>query len=94
MATPHTLQQTSLENFLEWILKVLGFAATCIFGAWAPLSYKATLDGNSGSDAAQSSMVSADTAVSSQASAVASQQSVVLDAMNSRIGAIGQLLAI
>jgi hypothetical protein len=90
-ATPDVLQQTSLENFLEWTLKVLGVAAACIFGVWAPLSYKATLDGNSGSDAAQSQAQSQASAAASQQSMVLSQQSMVLDGMNSRIGAIGQL---
>jgi hypothetical protein len=66
--------------FLEWTVKVLGFAAAIIFGAWAPLSYKATLDGNSGNDAAQS-----------QVSAAARQQSLALATMNSKVGAIGQL---
>jgi hypothetical protein len=98
-AIPDTLQQTSVSiasspqnpTFLDWFLdltlKVLGFAAACIFGAWAPLSYKAALDANSGSDTAQSQA----NAAASQQSAAASQQSVALDAMNSRLGAIGQL---
>jgi hypothetical protein len=77
----------TLENSLEWALKVLGFAAACIFGAWAPLSYKAALDGNSGNDAGQSSMISAAVAANSQAGAAASQQSVALDAMISAAAA-------
>ena len=86
--------ETSLEEYLEWTLKVLGFAAACIFGAWAPLSYKATLDGNSGNDAAQSQAsvaASQQSIAANQQSVAASQQSVALDAINSRVGAIGQL---
>lgn len=90
---------------VEWTIKVLGIAAACVFGAWAPLSYKATLDGNTGNNAAQKSAIHAALAASSQAREAASQQSVAashqrvlankqssaLDDLNSRIEAIGQL---
>lgn len=78
-------------EYAQWALTVLGIAATCIFGAWAPLSYKATLDGNSGNNAAQSSVAKAAFAANSQAREAASQQRAALDAMNSRIEAVGQL---
>jgi hypothetical protein len=87
VTTPPDDQYASLQKFLEWTLKVLGFAAACIFGIWAPLSYKAAVDGNSGNNAVQQQA----SAAASQQSIAASQQSVALYAMNSRIGAIGQL---
>ena len=83
---------------LDWGIKVLGVAAAVVFGIWAPLSYQATNNANTSDDAAQSSMISAAYAANSQASSAlriqssaAVQQSIALDAMNSRIGAIGQL---
>lgn len=91
-------QKDKLIESLEWALKVLGFAAACVFGAWAPLSYKATLDGNSGNQDAQNAVVNAAVSLKDQAREAASQQSVAasrqriaLDDMNSRMVAVGQL---
>jgi hypothetical protein len=80
-----------VEKFCKWALNVAVLAAAIVFGIWAPLSYNITLNGNSGNDASSSSMLSAVQAASSQASAAASTQSAILDDMNSRIGAVGQL---
>jgi len=91
-ATPKWVD--TLLFWVDWGIKVLGVAAAVIFGIWAPLSYQAANNG----DAATSSMISAAFAANSQASSAlsiqstaAAQQSVALDALNSRIGAIGQL---
>jgi hypothetical protein len=88
----------TLLFWLDWAIKVLGIAAAVIFGIWAPLSYQATDNANTSGDAAQNSMISAAFAANSQASSAlsiqssaAAKQSVALDALNSRIGAIGQL---
>ncbi|KAH8766534.1 hypothetical protein BGZ57DRAFT_900702 [Hyaloscypha finlandica] len=91
-ATPKWVD--TLLFWVDWGIKVLGVAAAVIFGIWAPLSYQAANNG----DAATSSMISAAFAANSQASSAlsiqstaAAKQSVALDALNSRIGAIGQL---
>lgn len=80
-----------VEKLCQWALNVAVLAAAIVFGIWAPLSYNVTLNGNSGSDASSSSMLSAVLAASSQASAAARTQSAILDDMSSRIGAVGQL---
>jgi hypothetical protein len=48
-----------LKFFLSWGIGVFGVAAAIVFGIWAPISYKATIQGNRNSDSAQSSMISA-----------------------------------
>jgi hypothetical protein len=88
----------TVEFFLTWTLQVLGVTAAVIFGIWAPLSYKASADGNSQNDAAQSVLLSS---VAAASSSIASQlddlntklfdsNSRLADA-NSRMAAIGQL---
>jgi hypothetical protein len=83
---------------LDWGIKVLGVAAAVVFGIWAPLSYQAANNANTSGDAAQNSILSAAFTANTQASSAlsiqisaAAEQSLALDAMNSRIGAIGQL---
>lgn len=80
-----------LERFGNWSLKVIGLAAAIVFGIWAPLSYNVTLEGNRGNDAASSSMLTAAVVAYSGAEAAAATQRAMLDDLNSRIGAIGQL---
>lgn len=50
---------TFTEVALDWAIKILGLAAAVLFGIWVPISYKATADGNSSSDAAQTSLMDA-----------------------------------
>jgi hypothetical protein len=95
-ATPKWVD--TLLFWVDWGIKVLGVAAAVIFGIWAPLSYQAANNTSTSGDAATSSMISAAFAANSQASSAlsiqstaAAKQSVALDALNSRIGAIGQL---
>ena len=70
-------------------------AAAVVFGIRAPLSYQAANNASASDDAAQSSVVSAAFAANTQASSALSihssavaEQSVTLDVMNSRVGAI------
>ncbi|KAL2066070.1 hypothetical protein VTL71DRAFT_2141 [Oculimacula yallundae] len=77
--------------WFDWSIKVLGIAAAVVFGIWAPLSYEAANKANDSDDVVQQSMIKVLAAVSSQASMAAAQQTDALDAMNRRIGAIGQL---
>ena len=81
----------ALERGLFWAVQAIGMAAAVVFGVWAPLAYKATVDGNSGNDASSSSMLSALLSASSEASVAAATQSAMLDAVNSRLDAMGQL---
>ena len=88
----------ALLFWFDWGIKVLSVAAAVVFGIWAPLSYQAANNASASGDAAQSSIIGAAFAANSQASSAlciqssaAAKQSVALDAMNSRIGAIGQL---
>ena len=88
----------TLLFWLDWAIKVLSVAAAVVFGIWAPLSFQAANDASASGDATQSSVMSAVNSVNGQASSAlriqssaAAEQSVALDAMNSRIGAIGQL---
>jgi hypothetical protein len=84
-------EENPLEYFCKWALSATGVAAAVVFGIWAPLSYKATIDGNNGNDASQSAASDAASSAASLASTAAETQRVMLDAMNSRIEAIGQL---
>ncbi|KAG4411536.1 hypothetical protein IFR04_015326 [Cadophora malorum] len=88
----------TLLFWLDWVIKVLGVAAAVVFGIWAPLSFQAANDASATGDATQSSVMSAVISVNGQASSAlsiqssaAAEQSIALDAINSRIGAIGQL---
>ena len=79
---------------VNWICVVLGVAAAIVFGIWAPLSYEAAASGNRDSSAVQSSMISALSAandLASSALSAASAQGTVLDEVQSRLGAMGQL---
>jgi hypothetical protein len=79
---------------INWICVVLGVAAAIVFGIWAPLSYKVTASGNRDSSAVQSSMIGALSAandVASSALSAARAQMFVLDEVQSRLGAMGQL---
>jgi hypothetical protein len=95
----------SLLSFIfNWTCTVLTVAASLVFGIWAPLSYQATINSNSGSTAAQSSAVSAaslanDLALTAQniasaAYAEAAVQGSALADVQTRIGAVGQLVLI
>ena len=79
---------------LNWICVVLTVAATIVFGIWAPLSYRATADGNRDNNVVQSSMmqqVMTANDIASSALNSASAQSTVMASMQSRLGAMGQL---
>ncbi|RDW56566.1 hypothetical protein BP6252_14094 [Coleophoma cylindrospora] len=80
-----------IREFCNWAFNIAVLAAAIVFGIWAPLSYNVTLVGNNGNDESSKSMLSAMQAASAQASVVASKQSTMLNAMDDRIGAIGQL---
>lgn len=79
---------------VTWICGVLAAAASVVFGVWAPLSYKATADGNRENSEIQSSLVAAVTAANGIANAAlstASAQMNVLEDTQSRIDAMGKL---
>ena len=79
---------------LNWICVVLTVAATIVFGIWAPLSYRATADGNRDNNEVQSSMMQQVMTANGIASSVlraASAQSTALQSMQDRLGAMGQL---
>lgn len=85
--------------WLDWIIKVLGVAAAVVFGIWAPLTFEASNEASSSAVETQSKLLSAATIAATQASIAVSvqtsaaiQQSVALENLNSRMGAIGQLL--
>lgn len=69
-----------LEEFAVWVLQVTAVAAAVIFGVWAPLSYNATVSGNSGSNDASSSMLKAVVSAKSEAKQAAETQSIMFDA--------------
>ena len=79
---------------LNWICIVLTVAATIVFGIWAPLSYRATADGNRENNEVQSSMmqqVITANVIATSALSAASAQSTALVSVQSRLGAMGQL---
>lgn len=82
-------EPTFTEVALNWAIKILGLAAAVVFGIWAPISYKATADGNSSSDAAQSSLVDAQASMNGVANSAmniaASASSEASDAQASMI---------
>lgn len=41
----------------DWIVRILGLTAAILFGVWAPISYQATLDGNSDNNVTQNRML-------------------------------------
>ena len=45
------------EFLLDWTLKVLGVASAILFVIWAPMSYKATADGNNENNASQDQLM-------------------------------------
>jgi hypothetical protein len=79
---------TKIEFVLDWTIKIFGISAAVVFGVWAPLSYKATTDGNKSGLAAATAQ--AQSAYDMQSSAMVAQ-SMVLDVLQSRFKAIGQL---
>ncbi|KAI9732208.1 MAG: hypothetical protein M1834_004305 [Cirrosporium novae-zelandiae] len=81
----------SIQFILNFILAVLGVAAAVVFGIWAPLSYKATADGNRGNDEAQQALLDAVASVNDVASSAASVQSSRLNDLQGRLQAIGEL---
>jgi hypothetical protein len=85
----------TIEFVLHWTLQVLGVTAAILFGIWAPLSYKASADGNSQNNAAQSVFLSSVSAASSslagQLDDLNSRVASELDTLNTRMAALGQL---
>ena len=83
------------EEFIcDWMVKALGLIAAILFGIWAPLSYKATRDGDGSNAAAQASLMSAISAVSSIQSSAASKQSNALSEIAAQYSAMGKLQAV
>ena len=83
------------EEFIcDWMVKALGLIAAILFGIWAPLSYKATRDGDGSNAAAQASLMSAMGAVSSIQSSAAAQQSSALSELVAQYSAMGKLQAV
>ena len=81
---------------LDWVLKVFGVGAAVLFGIWAPISYKATTDGNNGNDASQGQILEQISALSNQASSAADMQgcaAVALAEMQERLNDLGSLRA-
>ena len=80
-----------------WVAGVLAAAASIVFGIWAPLSYKATADGNRDNNAVQSTMMASLSVANSIAAAAlstASAQSQLLGDTQSQLGAMGQLMLV
>lgn len=44
-------EKSGFEKFLTYAVQIVSVAAAVVFGVWAPLSYKATVQGNQGNDA-------------------------------------------
>lgn len=63
------------EFLLDWTIKVLGVASAILFGIWAPISYKATSDGNADNNESQDNLVSKLNDMSAQATSAADLQS-------------------
>ncbi|EON60821.1 hypothetical protein W97_00030 [Coniosporium apollinis CBS 100218] len=90
---------------LDWAVKVVSLIAAILFGIWAPLSYRATVDESHSNDAAQQKVVNAMESANAQASSAldlqisalglqqsaAKAQSAILDDIGNRIAAMGQL---
>lgn len=96
-SAPVEAEQHRLEKWVDWGIKVFGFAAAITFGIWAPLSYTATADGNDSNNAAQA------TAMSMQSSILAAQESMVTaqssladmqSSINLQLSAMGKMNAI
>jgi hypothetical protein len=64
---PYTENEGLFLFILRWTCAVLTVAAAIVFGIWAPLSYKATVEANNDGNAAQSSALSVALAASSLA---------------------------
>ena len=82
---------------VTWITGVLAVAAAIVFGIWAPLSYKATADGNRDNNAAQSSLMDSMSSMIrsiSSANSIASAALSSAGAQNRQLGAMGQLALI
>lgn len=93
-AKPPSKNNNVISFTLNWICVVLTVAATIVFGIWAPLSYRATADGNRDNNEVQSSMmqqVMTANSIASSALRSAGVQSTVLAGMQSRLDAMGQL---
>jgi uncharacterized protein YlxW (UPF0749 family) len=43
----------ALGLVVDWIVKVVGLVAAVLFGVWAPISYRATMQGNTSNDDSQ-----------------------------------------
>ncbi|KAF1842252.1 uncharacterized protein K460DRAFT_420180 [Cucurbitaria berberidis CBS 394.84] len=69
------------DYLLDWALKILGVAAALLFGIWAPISYKATAEGNRDNDASQSDISEKLSAMSEQASQAAAMQTSAASAL-------------
>jgi hypothetical protein len=72
------------EFILDWVLKVLAVASAILFGIWAPISYKATANGNADNNAAQE-------VLSRQMSYMSAQASVAVDKHGSAITALAEI---
>ncbi|KAF2192134.1 hypothetical protein K469DRAFT_306179 [Zopfia rhizophila CBS 207.26] len=46
-----------IEFLLDWTLKILGVVSAILFGIWAPVSYRATTNGNLSNDEAQDQVI-------------------------------------
>ena len=82
---------------VTWITGVLAAAAALVFGIWAPLSYKATADGNRDNNAAQSAVMSCMSSMIgsiSSANSIASAALSSASAQNRQLSAMGQLALI
>jgi hypothetical protein len=83
-----------LKFFLTWGMGVIGVAAAIVFGIWAPLSYKVTVEANQNGDNGQNSMMRAMSDAQAQATSVLNVQASMLAAQtsaNSRLEALGQI---
>lgn len=77
-------QKPSLpEIILDWGVKILGLAAAVVFGVWAPISYKATADGNNSSDSASYQASTAMASLNSIAATASYEASTAMISLNS-----------
>lgn len=95
--SPHRRRNKAFLLATTWIAGVLSAAASILFGVWAPLSYKAAANGNRDNNTIQSSMLSSLSVANSVAQVALSSadaQASLLQDMQSRLEAMGQLALI
>ncbi|KAF2264381.1 hypothetical protein CC78DRAFT_544147 [Lojkania enalia] len=89
---PNSAQARNRGRELDWILKVVGVALAILFGVWAPISYKVTIDFNIENGVFQNQFNDNLKAIGTQAGSARLFQSSAadeLETIRSKIDAIG-----